>query len=50
MGDSLGSFMGGMHLVPSAQIMQGLVPIFVAIGVGIGMIGSAIAIRKHLKV
>lgn len=50
MGDSLGSFMGGMHLVPSAQIMQGLVPIFIAIGVGIGMIGSAIAIRKHLKV
>ena len=50
MGDSLGSFMGGMHLVPSAQIMQGLVPIFGAIGVGIGMIGSAIAIRKHLKV
>ena len=50
MGDSLGSFMGGMQLVPSVQIMQGLIPIFMLIGIGIGMIGSIIAIRKHLKV
>lgn len=50
MGGSLGNFMGGIHLVPIAQIMQGLIPIFVVIGVGIGMVGSAIAIRKHLKV
>lgn len=50
MGTSLGGFMGGLHLVPLGQVMQDLTPIFILIGVGIGMIGSAIAIRKHLKV
>lgn len=50
MGNSLGGFMGGLHLVPMVEIMGELIPIFVSIGVGIGMIGSIIAIRKHLKV
>lgn len=47
---AFGSFMGGMQLQPINQIMQGIVPIFIALGVGIGVVGSAIAIHKHLKV
>lgn len=49
-GDALGNFMGGMQLVPIAEIMQGLMPMFGLIGIGIGVLGSAIAIHKHLKV
>ena len=30
--------------------MQGLIPMFGLIGIGIGVLGSAIAIHKHLKV
>ncbi|MGL4799783.1 MAG: permease-like cell division protein FtsX [Cellulosilyticaceae bacterium] len=50
MAGALGGFLGGLHLQPIDVIMQGLVPIFVVLGVGIGTIGSCIAIRKHLKV
>lgn len=50
MASSLGGFMGGIHLLPIVEIMKELIPIFVSMGVGIGMIGSIIAIRKHLKV
>ncbi|MEG0319341.1 MAG: permease-like cell division protein FtsX, partial [Niameybacter sp.] len=49
-GEALGSFMGGIEMVPIGTIMQGLLPMFALIGIGIGMLGSAIAIRKHLKV
>lgn len=49
-GNALGSFMGGIHMVPIAGIMQNLVPMFILISVGIGVLGSVIAIRKHLKV
>lgn len=49
-GSVLGSFMGGIHMVPVTTIMQSLVPMFVGISVGIGVLGSIIAIRKHLKV
>lgn len=47
---SLGGFLGGMQLQPIHVIMNSLVPIFILLGVGIGMVGSGIAIRKHLKV
>lgn len=47
---SLGSLLSGMTLVPSGQIVMELIPIFTLIGVGIGALGSGIAIRKHLKV
>jgi len=42
--------LGGLNLLPIEVIMGGIIPIFIAIGVGIGSVGSAIAIRKHLKV
>ncbi len=48
--DSFGSFTGGIELQPIAIIMADIVPMFLAMGMGIGVIGSAIAIRKHLKV
>ena len=47
---SLGGLLGGVSLQPTEVIMRGLLPIFIGLGIGIGMIGSAIAIRKHLKV
>ena len=50
MGTSLGGFLGGIQLRSVDTIMQTLIPIFAVLGIGIGMVGSAIAIRKHLKV
>ena len=50
MGTSLGSFLGGIQLCAVDSIMQTLLPIFMLLGIGIGVVGSAIAIRKHLKV
>lgn len=50
MGTSLGGFLGGIALMPVEVVMKDLIPMFVGLGVGIGIIGSAIAIRKHLKV
>lgn len=47
---SLSALLGGLQLQPIQDIMQGIVPIFIALGVGIGALGSCIAIRKHLKV
>ena len=48
--DSFGTFMGGIQLQPVGYIMTGLIPMFLTMGIGIGVIGSAIAIRKHLRV
>jgi cell division transport system permease protein len=42
--------LGGLNLVAIEIIMKDLIPIFGIIGVGIGVLGSCIAIRKHLKV
>lgn len=39
-----------ISFTPVNEIMTTLIPIFIAIGVGIGFIGSAMAIRRHLKV
>lgn len=50
MTQSLGGVLGGLVLQPIDVIMEGLVPIFVCLGVGIGALGSVIAIHKHLKV
>ncbi|MGL6174198.1 MAG: permease-like cell division protein FtsX [Cellulosilyticaceae bacterium] len=47
---SLSGILGGLTLQPIDEIMTGLVPIFGALGIGIGVLGSAIAIHKHLKV
>ncbi|MEG1276854.1 MAG: permease-like cell division protein FtsX [Cellulosilyticaceae bacterium] len=50
MTQSLSSMLGGLTLQPINEIMNGLVPIFALLGIGIGALGSAIAIHKHLKV
>lgn len=50
MNQGISQLFGGLALQPIGQVMMGLVPIFIAIGVGIGAIGSGIAIHKHLKV
>lgn len=39
-----------LTFVSGNQIMQGLLPIFLIMGVLVGMIGSTLSIRKHLKV
>ena len=45
------AFMGSlMEFVSPQTLFQGLVPIGLALGVGIGFFGSAWTIRKHLKV
>ena len=33
-----------------SAIMQGLIPLFLILSVGVGVIGSSISMRKHLKV
>lgn len=45
----IGTF-GGFTLLPVTHIMQELVVMFMALGVGIGLIGSIVAIHKHLNV
>ncbi len=40
----------GISLVPTASIMNGMIPICLVLGGFIGLVGSAFAIRKHLKV
>lgn len=47
---NLGQLLGGISLQPMSEMMTGLIPIFGVLGIGIGALGSAIAIRKHLKV
>lgn len=47
---SLGGMLGGITLQPVGEIMNGLIPIFAGLGIGIGVLGSAIAIHKHLRV
>ena len=47
---NLTNILGGISLTPLPEIMQTLTFIFLGIGIGIGLLGSSIAIRKHLKV
>lgn len=42
--------LGGLSLVPTEDIIQALVPMYLGLGIGIGFIGSAFAIHKHLDV
>lgn len=42
--------MGVVDFIPVGQIYQTLVPIALALGLGIGLVGSFITSRKHLKV
>lgn len=42
--------MNGITFKSTADVMKDLIPVFLAIGIGIGLIGSGTAIRKHLKV
>jgi cell division transport system permease protein len=39
-----------LTLCPFNDIMRGLLPLYGVLGIGIGILGSLIAIRKHLKV
>ena len=39
-----------LSLVPTAEIISSLIPMYLALGIGIGLIGSMFAIHKHLKV
>lgn len=50
MNQGISQLFGGLAIQPIHQIMMGIIPIFVVIGVGIGALGSGIAIHKHLKV
>lgn len=42
--------LGEVSLLPTAKIMASLVPMYLALGIGIGLVGSLFAIHKHLKV
>jgi cell division transport system permease protein len=39
-----------MQFLPVQTIFSNLVPVSIAIGVGIGFLGSFTTVRKHLKV
>ena len=45
-----GSSGGFIHTIPFSQTALPLLAVFVAIGFGVGIIGSSMAIRKYLKV
>ena len=42
--------LSGITLVPASQITHALMPMYLGLGIGIGLIGSALAIHKHLNV
>jgi cell division transport system permease protein len=39
-----------LNFVAADEIFSTLIPVSVILGVGIGFLGSAITVRKHLKV
>ena len=41
---------GLLNFLPVETIFSTLLPISVAIGVGIGLLGSIVTVRKHLRV
>ena len=41
---------GIMQFLPAEEIFRTLIPVGLILGVGIGLLGSRVAIRKHLKV
>lgn len=42
--------LGEIALLPTESIMSVLLPMFLGLGIGIGLIGSLVAIHRHLKV
>ncbi|WP_180270709.1 permease-like cell division protein FtsX [Sporanaerobium hydrogeniformans] len=44
------SLLNGFHLLEVKEIMRELIPIYLSIGIGIGLIGSGVSVHKHLKV
>lgn len=47
---SIVGVLGGLNLVSTSSIVGALVPMFIALGIGIGFVGSIVAIRRHLNV
>lgn len=47
---TLSGVLGELSLLPTANIMSSLIPMYLALGIGIGLVGSMFAIHKHLKV
>lgn len=39
-----------IHFLPTGQVMEVLIPACLIVGIGIGFIGSATTVRKHLRV
>ncbi len=39
-----------LNFLPVETIFQTLLPVSIAMGVGIGFIGSIVTVRKHLRV
>lgn len=48
--NSMTGVLSGFSLSPTNEIIQTLIPMYIALGVGIGLVGSAFAIHKHLNV
>ena len=49
-GDKFNALTGLLHFLPVGQMFRILLPVVMALGVGIGFFGSFFTIRKHLKV
>ena len=49
-GDKFNALTGLLHFLPVGQMFRILLPVGLALGVGIGFFGSFFTIRKHLKV
>lgn len=45
-----GEVLKDVSLMPTSKIVTGLIPIFLTLGMGIGLVGSMLSIHKHLKV
>jgi cell division transport system permease protein len=48
--DKFNVLTGAVSFIPVAQIYQVIVPVSIGLGIGIGLIGSFMMTRKHLKV
>ncbi len=44
------SLLNGFQLLEVKEVVGGLIPIYLSIGMGIGLIGSGTSVHKHLKV
>jgi cell division transport system permease protein len=48
--DKFNVLTGSVSFIPIAEIYQVLIPVSLALGIGIGLIGSFLMTKKHLKV